>query len=147
MCAEEMLTWEPMDHTHYRKAWIDCTGGLCTRLGFPAYSVRCAGALLGMWAMLWKSATIDPANTANTTLEVELANAGAVSEGFAIGVHEPHHAAAALSYLLKHSGALLHSPTYKGSPIRLAEAVSTCPNLTLSSRASERIAAGESTPA
>ena len=77
--------------------------------------------------MIWKHATL----ASNTTLAEELAAAGGVADGMAVGVHDPRHAAAALHLLLKQSGDMLHSPTYKGAATSLAKVGSQCPNVTL----------------
>ena len=84
--------------------------------------------MLGTWAMIWKHAEY----SSNTSLAKELRDAGQVAQGDALGWHDPDHATAALTFLLKHSHRILQDARYNGPPIHLAKAVISCPNVTAS---------------
>ena len=91
MCREDAKTWEPMDTTVMRKAWINITAKLCPNLGIHPYAPQCAGAMLATWAALARHSPIVP----NTTLAMELRDSGA-TEGAAVGWTNPADAQAAV---------------------------------------------------
>ena len=96
MCKEEQRTWEPMDTTLMRKAWINCTARLCPRVSLHPYAPRCAGAMLYTWAALWKRSPL----ASNTSLALEFGES-IMGEGSAMGWYDPSDASAALATLGK----------------------------------------------
>ena len=93
-----------MDRTDGRKAWYTCTESLCQRLGLPKYSPRCAGAMLGTWAYVWRHSH----DASNTSLALELFQAGAL-DGSIMTWHDPTHAAAALTALTRQAAEMIHA--------------------------------------
>ena len=106
-CAEELATWEPMEHVRARKAWMSCTTSICTRVGASPYDKRCAGAMLTAWTSVWRHMPPPFQSDSNRSRELVLAG---YYRRTAFGPYNPDHAAAALASLSRQAQALFLGP-------------------------------------